>query len=134
MNRGTVSRPVLSCPISWLPATKLVLCTARAISFSSQTLFLLYSICLSIISIFKSYGPNYYIISSGSLSLVMVLKPQIFLSNIIQHFSVEIFAGVTILLSQTVFSLLVGNVITKTSEAVPLLGTSKITLSTNRNS
>lgn len=33
-------------------------------------------------------------------------------------------AGVTILLSQTVFSLLVGNVITKTSEAVPLIGES----------
>lgn len=64
----------------------------------------------------------------------MVLKAQIYLSNTIQHFSLEIFAGVTILLSQTVFSLLVGNVITKTSEAVPLLGTSKITLLTNRNS
>ncbi|GBP77221.1 Neuronal acetylcholine receptor subunit alpha-7 [Eumeta japonica] len=34
-----------------------------------------------------------------------------------------IFAGVTILLSQTVFSLLVGHVITKTSEAIPLIGT-----------
>lgn len=33
-----------------------------------------------------------------------------------------LFAGVTILLSQTVFSLLVANVITKTSEAVPLIG------------
>lgn len=32
---------------------------------------------------------------------------------------------VTILLSQTVFSLLVANHITKTSEAVPLLGTHK---------
>ncbi|CAK1540327.1 unnamed protein product [Leptosia nina] len=32
-------------------------------------------------------------------------------------------AGVTILLSQTVFSLLVGHVITKTSEAIPLIGT-----------
>ncbi|CAH0695529.1 unnamed protein product [Spodoptera exigua] len=31
--------------------------------------------------------------------------------------------GVTILLSQTVFSLLVGHVITKTSEAIPLIGT-----------
>lgn len=32
-------------------------------------------------------------------------------------------AGVTILLSQTVFSLLVANVLTRTSEAVPLIGT-----------
>lgn len=32
--------------------------------------------------------------------------------------------GVTILLSQTVFSLLVGHVITKTSEAIPLIGES----------
>lgn len=43
----------------------------------------------------------------------------------------KIFAGVTILLSQTVFSLLVGNVITKTSEAVPLLGTGTNTFSIN---
>lgn len=47
----------------------------------------------------------------------------------INHFSNQIFAGVTILLSQTVFSLLVGNVITKTSEAVPLLGISTSTFS-----
>lgn len=32
-------------------------------------------------------------------------------------------AGVTILLSQTVFSLLVANVLTRSSEAVPLIGT-----------
>lgn len=32
-------------------------------------------------------------------------------------------AGVTILLSQTVFSLLVAHVLTRTSEAVPLIGT-----------
>lgn len=31
-------------------------------------------------------------------------------------------AGVTILLSQTVFSLLVAHVITQTSDAVPLIG------------
>lgn len=31
--------------------------------------------------------------------------------------------GVTILLSQTVFSLLVNHVLTRTSEAVPLIGT-----------
>lgn len=31
-------------------------------------------------------------------------------------------AGVTILLSQTVFSLLVAHVLTKSSEAVPLIG------------
>lgn len=36
-----------------------------------------------------------------------------------------IVTGVTILLSQTVFRLLVGHVITKTSDAVPLLGRSK---------
>lgn len=35
-----------------------------------------------------------------------------------------IVTGVTILLSQTVFRLLVGHVITKTSDAVPLLGRS----------
>lgn len=34
--------------------------------------------------------------------------------------------GATILVSQTVFSLLVGRVITKTSEAVPLLGRNKL--------
>lgn len=39
-----------------------------------------------------------------------------------QKFILFVVPGVTILLSQTVFSLLVGHVITKTSEAVPLLG------------
>lgn len=36
--------------------------------------------------------------------------------------NIIVFAGVTILLSQTVFRLLVGHVIIKTSDAVPILG------------
>lgn len=36
--------------------------------------------------------------------------------------NIIVFAGVTILLSQTVFRLLVGHVMIKTSDAVPILG------------
>lgn len=56
------------------------------------------------------------------------LPPSLPMSCARSHLSVKkncisIFTGVTILVSQTVLSLLIRRVITKTSEAIPLLGT-----------
>lgn len=56
------------------------------------------------------------------------LPPSLPMSCVRSHLSVKkncisIFTGVTILVSQTVLSLLIRRVITKTSEAIPLLGT-----------